>query len=138
MKPFLFLDVDGVLNNRASFEAGVDLDTECCARLRRIIEETGCEVVLSSTWRLYPSNARRVWAVIGGRCQRTPELRGPDDCRGTEIAAFLAADPRPYVIVDDDSDMLEEQLPFFVQTDLAEGGLTEEKAQEIINKFKGF
>jgi hypothetical protein len=135
MKPFLFLDVDGVLNTFVSLRKGDELDDLCCRQLRRIIAETGCEVVLSSTWRLYPPLAKRVFRVVGRRCEATPEMRG--NCRGAEIDTFLIDHPgRGYVIVDDDDDMLEKQLPHFVQTNGVDGGLTEEKATEIISKLK--
>jgi hypothetical protein len=136
MKPFLFLDVDGVLNTRESFKRGEELDDMCCRRLRRIIADADPEVVLSSTWRLYPPHAKRVWKIIGKRCKATPDGRAG---RGEQIAAFLVDFPgRPYVILDDDVfDLLPEQAPFIVQT-VSEEGLTDKKADEILRLFDSF
>jgi len=50
----LFLDIDGVLNfNLYDLNAPKDpriLDRACVARVRAIVESSGCEVVLSSSW----------------------------------------------------------------------------------------
>lgn len=50
----LFLDVDGVLNTydtkKESETTGIN--KSICERLGKIIEETQCKIVLSSTWRL--------------------------------------------------------------------------------------
>lgn len=47
----LFLDVDGVLNNRAILEGRGCFGTEQLQRLHRIVAETGCDIILSSSWR---------------------------------------------------------------------------------------
>ena len=67
----LFLDIDGVTNNRKSMVEAVErakvegtgytdfegfmfpsrMDPDCVARLNRVVSEGGCDVVLSSTWR---------------------------------------------------------------------------------------
>jgi len=56
----LFLDIDGVLNSREVFEKrykeGRDtcwvISEEMVEVLNRIVESTGCKVVVSSSWRL--------------------------------------------------------------------------------------
>ncbi len=55
----LFLDIDGVLNGH-EFDAKAEsagLRRDCVDRLNRVLDETGCEVVLSSAWR---------YMVLGG------------------------------------------------------------------------
>jgi hypothetical protein len=64
----LFLDIDGVLNsydnrdvlgnlwninkeNKSRDQFGVLFDERCVRWLKYIIEETGCKIVISSTWR---------------------------------------------------------------------------------------
>jgi hypothetical protein len=44
----LFLDVDGVLNRVGG---RVALEAVLLGRLKRILDETGCSIVLSSAWR---------------------------------------------------------------------------------------
>ena len=61
----LFLDIDGVVNNRKTRERQGDtkfigIKPELADRVRRIIAETGCKVVLSSSWRLFPDSKK--WA----------------------------------------------------------------------------
>jgi len=53
MKPILFLDVDGVLNDH-TFDAiacSCTVDRACVERLNQVIAATDCEIVLSSAWR---------------------------------------------------------------------------------------
>ena len=51
----VFLDVDGVLNNKdtrtVTFDGWCFVDDFLVARLKRIIDTTGAQIVLSSTWR---------------------------------------------------------------------------------------
>lgn len=49
----LFLDVDGVLNGEHYGYGGVD--DSLLFLLKTIIDETGCKIVLSTTWRLNQS-----------------------------------------------------------------------------------
>ena len=122
----IFLDVDGVLNNYAAFEAAQGrhgtnvLAPECIERCNRLVEMTGARVVLSSTWRLM-ADFRAILRDGGLRASiidRTPYFTSGDQRRGAEIADWLRRNTTvvAYVILDDDSDMLEEQRPFFVQT----------------------
>ena len=131
----IFLDVDGVLNNRESI-AKPGLHTvhgPCVEHLSRLCEATGALCVLSSTWRLvWPLPAFEAFlrdhGFTGRVVDRTPHL--PDHERGMEIAAYLEQcrsrgyPAEAFVILDDDADM-GPLLPFLVQTSTFEG-LTEE------------
>lgn len=133
----LFLDVDGVLN---SYKTGgmYALKRNCLRRLQKIVEETGCEIVLSSTWRKDEYALRRLKRVLAYRGIKikdtTPIFQ--KGFRGLEIQAWLVSNPSPdgykFAIVDDDSDMLDHQLPHFFQTD-PEYGLTDTITYRIIN-----
>lgn len=130
----LFLDVDGVLNTFKS--GGIYTLTRTKLRLlQQIVEETGCEIVLSSTWRkdteafkiLNKKLAYRGLKISGV----TPVLYEP---RGLEIASWLNDNPgvTKYAIVDDSSDMLDSQLRNFFQTD-GDYGLTKTVTYRIIH-----
>lgn len=138
----IFLDIDGVLNHRAVFTPKTGPAVLCpkaVARFRRLVERSGAKVVLSSTWRLGdPSTCRYIAKLRSAgvldhahedwRTVRLPwplgasiAIDGP--CRGDEIAEWLSRHPEitAYVIIDDDSDMLREQMPSFVKTTFENG-----------------
>lgn len=85
------------------------------------------KIVVSSTWRFgeTPETLKKILSpskIIGDAIiDVTPAFR--DSCRGEEIKAWLDKHPEVinYVIIDDDSDMLESQQNNFVNTDNYEG-----------------
>lgn len=95
--------------------------------VNKLLTELDMMIVVSSSHRLHVSNdggklKNLQWyftqfGILGERIVGwTPVLNA---ARGTEIAAWLneRSDITHYVIIDDSSDMLEEQLPFFVHVD---------------------
>lgn len=119
--PIIFLDIDGVLNSDAFYDrllaAGEPIprppiDREAVARLERIVQATGAEIVLSTSWRGHPDLPR--WLVERGCSAEvvgmTPVLRGD---RGREIAAWLRRNrfrrnpalAGPFAILDDGDDV---------------------------------
>ncbi len=146
MSAVLFLDVDGVLNHRDTF-AGPrpHLCKKAINRLARVVSETGCKVVLSSTWRKIDSHVDELRAA-GGFPSPHADWRTIDmpfivrngiivstAMRGNEIAEWLSRHPEVdrYAIVDDDSDMLIDQKARFVQTSF-DTGLTDEHTETLI------
>jgi hypothetical protein len=136
----LFLDIDGVLNSQRSCVAfhgfphdftpkdmGM-FDMVAVGLIREACKETGCSIVLSSTWRKFSTAAETAAALDLPVIDCTPVL---NKARGFEINAWLAEHPEvtSYVIVDDDSDMLDFQRPYFVQTDFQTGLSLENYAQ---------
>lgn len=137
----IFLDVDGVLNSEtfmidnpnAMFknilsESAIDL-------LRRIVDETGAKIVLSSSWRRIKMNmihlTKQLFAHGISIHSSTPysiELRN----RGDEIGAWLREHPEVtnYVILDDDDDM-GEHMSHLVQTTWKHG-LEEKHVEEAV------
>jgi hypothetical protein len=133
----LYLDFDGVLNSVEStiayhhlrghpttiFSETDRLDPIAIGLLKFLVDATDAKIVVSSTWRLNYSLdefkdifAQYEWEnapFIG-----TTGRGGIGSVRGDEIKEWLDAHPdvANYVIIDDDSDMLEEQLPHFVNT----------------------
>lgn len=135
----LFLDIDGVCNSRRFAEAGNSLwnntDPVASALVKRIIAETGCKVVLSSTWRMYPESRQAVRDQVCDYIDCTIDLqrgakRNVVD-RGHEVKEWLDRHPEvtQYAILDDDSDFLPDQWLF--KTTFLEG-LTPAIAEAVI------
>jgi hypothetical protein len=160
--PILFLDVDGVLNSAEWAERGTmwgvsigSLDPEACARLERVIAATGCELVLSSSWRRYGDDPAWFEAMLHERgCAsarfigQTPSLAWKLSERGTilgvrergdEIQAWLDGAPehagRPFAIVDDSSDMA--HLAHRLVRTTWERGLQDEHVEALIAMLRG-
>ena len=173
----LFLDIDGVLNSENWFAYRIYcvknnmvnilmnfvdtddrnikhkltmLDDRAIANLNRIIEETDCKVVLSSSWRssiksenIFTQNLLKLKGFKYEFYDVTPRLWFSDFSirRGEEIKFWLDKESEKheiesFVILDDDSDMLPEQMNNFIHVD-GQVGLTDRDvltAIEILNK----
>lgn len=140
----LFLDIDGVLNNEAVFKdlrfGPFPLDYLAIEHLHKVIGETGAKIVLSSSWRDVPHLERKLVGDMVFHTLDGVDARHEDGStkrlwttRGDEIAEWLGRHPEVtrYAIVDDDSDMLPEQLPYFVQTS-TQIGLTKNHITSLI------
>ena len=122
----IFLDVDGVLNCKKTpnpRKLPYVVDKRLLARFRRLLEQTGAKVVLSSTWRYDPAGvfSAKHWGVPF--IDITPDM--PKRPRRDEILAWLKKHPRVtrFIVIDDEDDELD-QLPLFQPS--AETGLTSE------------
>lgn len=106
------------------------IDSYCAFLVGRIQLQTGCEVVLSSSWRHHPEGVQNVSERVVRLLDKTPYLPG---IRGDEIQAWLDLHPEvdKYAILDDDMDMLVGQAPNFFKTTFKEG-LTDEIAEAVI------
>lgn len=135
----LFLDIDGVCNSRRFAEAGNSLwnntDPAAVALVKRIIAETKCDVVLSSTWRLYPDSRKAVKEQVCHYIDCTVDMQrggkwGVTE-RGYEVQEWLDRHPnvKQYAILDDNSDFLPNQWLFLTSFDI---GITEEIADAVI------
>ena len=173
----LFLDIDGVLNSENWFAYRIYcvknnmvnilmnfvdtddrnikhkltmLDDRAIANLNRIIEKTGCKVVLSSSWRssiesenIFTQNLLKLKGFKYEFYDVTPRLWFSDFSirRGEEIKFWLDKESEKheiesFVILDDDSDILPEQMNNFIHVD-GQVGLTDRDvltAIEILNK----
>lgn len=171
-KKIIFLDIDGVLNHEQWFcwrhynikngtslsasyiEDGFSdrestllsmIDERSVANLNHIINETGADIVLSSSWRsTVDSEENKLTNFILVKKGLIKEFYDVTPMcgkkRGGEIEQWLNSqndrDAINYVIIDDDTDMLDKQKDNFVNVD-AFVGLTwhdAEKAIEILNK----
>ncbi|MEI6580790.1 MAG: HAD domain-containing protein [bacterium] len=136
MNKILFLDIDGVCNSAKTFDKDpkdyFPLDKFMCFLVGKIQLDTGCEVVLSSSWRHHLEGIKTVEQKIVPILDITPDLE-VDSIRGDEIQEWLDEHPEveKYAIIDDDDDMLPEQEENFFQTDF-QTGLTDEIAKKVI------
>ncbi len=121
----VFLDVDGVFNSMASvlaYGTPTMFDDIALRLVARLCVEADAKVVLSSAWRIGRDmpECRGIF-VDRGAGEISDRMIGKTACgmgvRGEEIAAYLREHgPCEYIIIDDDSDMLPEQMPRFVHT----------------------
>lgn len=121
-RKIIFLDIDGVLVNRASLQrrsgGQAEADGSCIDALNQILFETGALIVVSSTWRIYGfnkiSSVFEAWKVAAPVWSLTPDLTRKKGYlydgveRGDEIQKWID-DHKDlvgnYVIIDDDTDM---------------------------------
>lgn len=152
----IFLDIDGVLNNTKHLVELVDLigrnqyiilikqihnipfDYRSCKMLQELIKETGAEIILSSTWRMNKEQIAIIEEYAEIKIKDiTPKLNGN---RGEEIKQYLNNHPKiiEYVILDDDTDMLKEQMGHFVKVNNMTGFTITEYIQcrNILNNVK--
>jgi hypothetical protein len=117
----IFLDIDGVLNDDGrDRENGIIIDSEFAGNLHKIVEVTGAEIVLSSSWRngvardalygsgddeglrqLYDAFERHRLHIAGA----TPMIYNGPNGRPLEIRTWLVRRPdvKKFVILDDDT-----------------------------------
>lgn len=174
----LFLDIDGVLNSQnwfgymqyciknnmynrvMNFVDNPDeyieykmtmLDDRAIANLNRIVDETGCKVVLSSSWRCLwnPTENNKMLEALKlkgfkydfyGMTPRIPQKDFGQE-RGIEIQTWMDKELEnneieSFVILDDDNDMLPEQMNNFILVNNQYGlsDIDVFKAIEILNK----
>lgn len=161
MRKVIFLDIDGVLNtkwwytqmdrNTPKDKYGYAFDPSSVANLQKIVDETGADIVISSSWKSFGlSELEDMWqdrGLPGKLIDITPNsvsdemLLNADldhmelfSIRGMEIKEWLDKHGKKvshYVIIDDMDNFLLDQKFHFVQTD-PEVGITEEDANMAI------
>jgi hypothetical protein len=111
----IFLDIDGVLNCKRTpnpRKLPYVVDPALLARFKRLVERSGADVVLSSTWRYDPAGlfSAKHWGIPFADV--IPDM--PKRPRRDEILAWLEQHPDVdrFVVIDDDDDELDE-LPLF-------------------------
>ena len=159
----LFLDIDGVLNTERHYEYccknriasderfGYPFDPEAVDNLKKIIDETGAEIVISSSWKFWGlSTMIDLWKgrnLPGEIIGITPQAMSDEmllnadliememlPLKGSEIKGWLSEHRRSvaqYAILDDVNDMLPEQQNHLVQINPVVG-ITEQDAEEVI------
>ena len=152
MKKILFLDFDGVMvtdrhqeqlasTNRPLRDGyGAKFDPVCVENLRRIIDSTDADIVVTSTWKmnLRLDDIQRMWqtrSLPGKVIGVTPDIDTIH--RGDEIQAWLDTQTGAvrYAIIDDCPILdffREDQLQFLFKVD-ERTGLDEKTALSILN-----
>lgn len=139
MRKILFLDIDGVVNCQTTTQRHrgyIGIDPYMAFLVGKIVLDTGCEVVLSSSWRTFHDDGiEEVSRQVTKIDDVTPPPWYENDhhsTRGEEIQAWLDKNPDVgvYAILDDDTRMLPNQLPNYFQTSWQEG-ITEEIARAV-------
>jgi hypothetical protein len=133
----IFLDIDGVLNCKATpnpRKFPYVVDPSLLNRLNRLVAETGASIVLSSTWRLDPVGliAAKFWNIpYADVC---PDMPGRP--RREEILTWLKqnSDATRFAVIDDEDDDLD-SLPLFQPS--ARTGLTEEIVEGVASYLNG-
>ncbi len=161
MRKVVFLDIDGVLNtkwwytqmdrNTPKDKYGYAFDPNAVANLKKIIDETGADIVISSSWKSFGiSELEDMWqdrGLPGKLIGITPNTVSDEmllsadldnmelfSIRGTEIKEWLTKHGKHvshYAIIDDMDNMLTEQRLHFVKTD-PEIGITVDDAEKAI------
>lgn len=137
----IFLDVDGVLNNKVHLiktHDAMSLDPQSVDLIRALVTETEAKVVLSSSWRFNQSHVAYLEEKLGFQLfDVTPKNRM--NTRGANIREWLEIhcdSVKGYVIIDDDNDDIRD-IDHFVKTSF-ETGFTKaqyEKACEILSRL---
>ena len=141
----LFLDIDGVMNNDGLLNRhGIyAVGEEMLDRLKRIVDATGCKIVLSSTWRLYKDArevvdqklATRGLEVIDETIEITPPKLSMFVPRSDEIEEWLGRNVvDQFAILDDCTDAGIEGHFFRTDTRI---GLTDEITVQVIAHLGG-
>lgn len=128
----LFLDIDGVVNNVGTtqrFEGYIGIRPSLAKHIKNIVEQTGCKIVLSSTWRLHGNSRLHVREQVGDFIDITPYF--PTKLRGDEVLSWLSYHPEvtKYAILDDNSDFLGGQPLFRTSSAF---GITRAIANDVI------
>lgn len=136
MKTVLFLDIDGVLNSASSNDLLAD---NLLRNLKKIVDAIRCEIVLTSTWRLYSDSLKTLKKAFDDHkipkwIGKTPDLCGE---RWTEIQEWISKKNignYKIVVIDDDKDADIPTPPknyYFFQTDFLTG-LNDSVANNIL------
>jgi len=165
MRKFLFLDIDGVLVTSDILKDYLpdghhNFNTESLVSLNKIVGLTGCDIVISSSWRIGVSLDEfktlfeaREFLYSDKIISVTPRLYASGNDRyahiprGSEIRQWLMNNfvdngklgvDYNYLIIDDDQDMLYEQRNNFINTSFKFGLMDRhvELAVKILNWYK--
>jgi hypothetical protein len=153
MDKIVFLDVDGVLCPYPIWQASwignenSRLDPVCCDNLRKILDETGAKVVLTTSWRLCRENLERLLfklaqnaipyeLILGQTADLNYDLTitSPAERRYLEISDYVIRNNADNYIILDDFDLNKYDKKHFVRTGRYKG-LTVKQTNACIKKL---
>lgn len=139
MNKIIFLDFDDVITHPKSKQ---QIDPKKVELIIKIIKATSAKIVISSSWKKGKDLDSFKYECLKGINPLFIEsiidlTSNIGSCRGDEIQEYLNLHKvDSYVILDDDSDMLESQLLNFVQTDTC-FGISEREVDICIDLLNG-
>lgn len=136
----IFLDFDGVITIPPHWNLNLDK----IKNLKKIVDATNAKIVVSSSWRAMDVETTKSRILVNNNNKilnwfkdNIYDITPIAGYRGEEIQRWIDShDIENYVIIDDDTDMLDSQIMNFVQTNY-EFGLTEQQvnlAIKVLNK----
>jgi hypothetical protein len=153
-KKIIFLDVDGVLATRQQMMSyskthnghcgpgECQIDYACVAILNEIVEKLDAFVVVSSTWRLLPTDMFALMKVMSIACipvvGMTPHMNSIHG-RQADISEYMCANKISYnnILVIDDSDVDLQMYKRRLLRTNGSYGLQKEDVERAINIMKG-
>ena len=150
----IFLDFDGVIT---TYESKWKIDVNKIKIINDICDKTNAKIIVTSSWRIghrgdvsafherlkrYFINHNYLDIVKYTFDMFINNIVGMTECigglRGDEIKSYMSehSEVENYVIIDDDSDMCDDQLFNFVQTDTCDG-ITERDAKLCVDILNG-
>ena len=155
----IFLDIDGVLNNafsKARAPSGViGIDSRMVKRLRRIVDETGAKLVLTSSWKtdagedrdymlrkLGRERLRIMMHTVDEGWNRWEGIRRWMDMYGEDMEAYVILDDELFVdyFSDPEKEILRPEVEdHLVRTEFfdREGGLREGHVEQAVRILNG-
>lgn len=146
------MDIDGVLNNIETFSKDNELDADNIKVFNEIVEKSGANVVISSSWRIcfdfdelkqtlekagLKANIIDITPIHVPRDKwKNPDsdIVQPYQTRGHEIQAWLDEHPTDQFIIVDDNDEMSHLSPKLLKTKF-EYGLTSEHVDTALKLF---
>lgn len=155
----IFLDIDGVLNTRDTFIKvyysnkfkdikDIQIEDSALESLKKIVEETGAKIILTSSWRSYFDDDLKPITEEGEKLIgkfKTYSLyihdmvEGPSCDRGQEINNYIMNnDVKSFVIIDDEYFDYEKQgiIDHLVQTSFMTASLNMDHANKAIKMLR--
>jgi hypothetical protein len=140
----LFLDIDGVIDNITGSQH--DLDKDKVNLLIYIIQQTNCDIVITSDWRYggidISSQLQKSLVKAGGQIVYNHIIGSTItscDCRSIQIHQWLFDNmyEGTYAILDD-NEMFDDDLNYYLVKTEKKEGLTKAHTNNIIKILKGF
>lgn len=137
---YIFLDIDGVLNTKASWRIPYSMNPQLIKRLGEIIKETGAKIILTSSWKTGfekdMENCTPQIKALRLKMQdfgydiydKCPELK--NRTRDKEIERYLYFNPaEKYIILDDDASLFDSKEQLYLIH--CETGITDSDVRNI-------